>query len=439
MKVTKETQKKQVNGKINSAVQPIDNQQNFEEQSNTGNQRASKIPKIVQIQDYLEERYEFRFNTVALDIEYRSKEGKWDGWKTCNESTLSLELYQNWFTGFDKQLTALFKSDFMPHYDPIRNYFESLPKWDGQTNYIGQLASFVWTSDQTFFYVQFEKMLVRMIAQAYGTIQFNKQCLILCSTQNDGKTHFLRYLCPPTLARYIKDNPPLADTPGKRALAEYFILNIDDMSNLNKTDLSTVKALFAETSIKVRLPYDKKDSIMLRKASFVGSTNNKEFLTDSTGNVRWLVFDVTNINHDNGGPKGYASVDIDSVWAQAYSLYLSDYNCQLTKEEIAHSEANNEGFSVNTSEYELLATYFTPKSKDDGGKFYNATDLITRLTQLTNGAIRLKPENIGKALQKMKVPKGNGKRGGISVYGYYLSENLLGNDGNAAGLSDRPT
>jgi predicted P-loop ATPase len=321
-------------------------------------------------------------------------------------------------------LGTILKSSAVPRYDPLQHYFETLPSWDKQTDYINQFASFVQTTDQNFFLQQFKKMLVRMIAQVFGEIHFNKQCFTLYSLQNDGKTHFFEALVMNTfLQPYYKKNPDIEGKESKRALAENFMLNLDELSALSKQDVGQVKATFAESQIKVRLPYDKKDSIMPRKASFVGSTNKREFLIDETGNVRWLVFDVSSINHDNGGPNGYMSVDIEKVWAQAFSLFRSGYNCQLTKEELEHSEANNRQYGVNTMEYQLLAQYFTPRPKEDGGRFYQPVELVRRILELTG--MKVNGENIGRAFTKMQVPRVNGKKGPHSVYGYYLIENLL--------------
>ncbi|GAB3956398.1 VapE family protein [Spirosoma harenae] len=423
-KITKNPSKFKENAEINA-----DNQIVVSKHQQGADDSDKQLPKFVRIHNYLSKRYEFRFNTVALDIEYRSKVDAKSNWVTCNEADLTVELLEYGYTGFDKLLTALLKSSYVPKYDPLRHYFENLPAWDQQTDYITQFASFVQTTDQDFFYTQFKKMLVRMLAQAFGAISFNKQCFTFYSLQNDGKTHFFEALIMKTpLQPYYKKNPDITGKESKRALAENFMLNLDELSALTKQDVGQVKATFAESQIKVRLPYDKKDSIMPRRASFVGSTNKREFLIDETGNVRWLVFEVLRINHDNGGPNGYMSVGVEKIWAQAYFLFSSGYPCQLTKEELEHSEANNSKYGVNTMEYQLLATHFTSRSKHDGGKFYQPVDLVVRLTELTQSKVKLNGENVGKALSKLGVPRVNGKKGQISVHGYYLIENLLGVD-----------
>ena len=375
--------------------------------------------------NHLQEKYDFRFNTVGIDLEYCPK-GSGD-WKSLIPAKLDAELFMEGFTGFEKQLTALLNNpDFVEHFNPITSYFSSLPAWDQHTDYIGQLAGYVKTTDDEFWHGQFKKMLVRMIAQAFGTIGFNKQCLTLFSNQNDGKTYFWEYLINGTpLWNYYKKNPEIIGKESKRALAENFLLNLDELSALTKQDVNQVKATFSESKIKVRLPYDKKDSVMDRKASFVGSTNKREFLVDETGNVRWVVFEVQSINHNNGEAGGYVDCDINKVWAQAFFLFQHNFPVQLTKEELAHSETNNEKYGQRTVEYQMILEHFVPADANEGGQFYQPFQLAQILTTLSESKVRIVPENIGRALTKMKVPR-IGQRFGLNVaYGYWLRQTVV--------------
>lgn len=393
---------------------------------------GDKVPKFVLIRDYLSSRYDFRFNTVAVDLEYKAKTAT--DYKPLDPAVLECELFEQGFTGFEKQLTAMLKNpDFVERYNPITHYFESLSAWDEETDFINLLASYVRTTNDAFWQAQFKKMLVRMIAQVYGTISFNKQCLTLFSNQNDGKTYFWEFLVHRTpLWDYYKKNPDIIGKESKRALAENFLLNLDELSALTKQDVNQVKATFSESQIKVRLPYDKKDSLMLRKASFVGSTNKREFLVDETGNVRWVVFEVLHINHNNGEPGGYVDVDINKVWAQAFFLFQNNYPVQLSKEELAHSEQNNEKYGQRTVEYQMLLQHFIPCEKSDGGEFYQPYQLAQILTTESGNTIRISSEQVGRALTKMKVERKAHRIGQSVAYGYWLRRLLLNQENQPA-------
>ena len=226
------------------------------------------------------------------------------------------------------------------------------------------LANFVTAKDQDWFNYHFKKTLVRVIACALTRIAFNKQCFTIVGKQDDGKTSFIRFLCPPSLKNYIKEDLDIHNKDGRLTLAQNFIINFDEFSNFSRFDINKIKSFFTIDKVKERLPYDRVSMNFPRRASFFAGTNKSEFLTDETGNVRWLTMEIESIQHDNGGAKGYnQNVDINRVWAQAYVLLQSGFVYQLTPDDIKKSEANNQRFSRTSYEEELIMQRFTPSVK----------------------------------------------------------------------------
>lgn len=103
------------------------------------------------------------------------------------------------------------------------------------------------------------------------------------------------------------------DKDGLIALCKSLIVNIEEMSIMSKTDINILKAFISKNSVNTRLPYARKTELMSRTCSFVGSTNKIDLLSDESGSVRWLIFEVLNINF-----KYKNEINIDNVWAQAY-------------------------------------------------------------------------------------------------------------------------
>jgi predicted P-loop ATPase len=135
----------------------------------------------------------------------------------------------------------------------------------------------------------------------------------------------------------------------------------------------------------VRNHYATKDTIQNRYASFVASTNEREFLNDVTGNVRWIVSEVENIDF------GYSKIiDIDNVWRQAMTLVNEGANGQLSKDEINTIEGKNKLFQKSTSEIDLVAEHIYQTDTNDKYHFkVIATDILQVLNELTNGRVRL--------------------------------------------------
>ncbi len=377
-------------------------------------------PKIIKMKRLLSERYDFQLNIIANEIEYQSK-SKSD-FVVLNENDLIVELLEAGFTGVEQPLIALLKSSFVPRYNPFWEYFKSLPKWDEtQPDYITELANYVDAKDQFWFNTQFKKMLVRTIACALEIIPFNKHCFTLKGEQHDGKSTFLRFLVPPKLENYITEHIELNNKDGLFALSQNFLINLDELSQFPKADINKIKAFITVDKTKARLPFDKKPTVHPRRASFVASTNDDEFLIDSTGNVRWLIFEINGVRHDNGGAKGYAaSVDIDRVWSQAYHLLQSGFDFKLSTDEIAKSEGNNRQFQMTTIEMELIQDFYRPAQKEeDGAMFVTASDIERRIAPETRSNIVLR--NVGRALKILGFEKAqkHDQRSGYQKKGYW--------------------
>ncbi|MFW6257646.1 MAG: VapE domain-containing protein, partial [Prolixibacteraceae bacterium] len=196
-----------------------------------------------------------------------------------------------------------------------------------------------------------------------------------------------------------------------------FIINLDELDKLNKKEIAAVKSFISKVQINERLPYDRKNSILKRRASFFGSTNNFEILDDPTGSVRWLCFEINGINFNYS-----KEININQVWAQAYHLYNSNFQFELTKEEIKQNEERNKRFQVLSMERELIAKLFEPDEEKNLNNFMTATDVLDKLQGLSNIGHKLNKVQVGKALNSLDFPKGREHEDRIS--GYYLKSKI---------------
>lgn len=390
----------------------------------TTSKGGGNAPKIEQVKRYLEARYKFRYNTVKNAVEFADKKG--GEWGEVDERTankLEAELLFANFTGIQRILHVYLSNAEL--YDPIRAYLDTLPDWDGQTDHIETLANFVKVdqSRRTWFNWMLKKHLVRIVACATAQIAFNKHCFALVGGQNNGKTSYLRYFCPPAWKEYYTEDIDFENKDGLITLARNIFINLDELHNLSRQDINKVKSFITKDSIKARLPFDRRETKLKRNASFFASTNNPEFLTDETGNVRWLVFEIQGINHDNGGQNGYCQVDINLVWAQAYTLLKQGFYCQLTREEIEKSEAHNQAHTKRPIEYDLILKHYD--FTEDKADFKTPSEILTYLESKTTQ--RLNAINVGKAMKMLRRERQRAKRNGNNTYGYYLKESA-GND-----------
>lgn len=344
---------------------------------------------------YINNKYDTRYNIISIQYQIRLKEnGKWS---VLNLNSLLIELEQAGIKISMKKLEILFRSHLIPRYDPIQGYFSALPKWDDK-DYIGQLCSYINADDDEFFREQFEKWLTRAVLCMLVSDYVNKQCIVFVSSaQNIGKTTFFRFLTPTALKDfYVEDLGTDKDSLIK--LSKNAFINLDELAIKGKADINTIKSFMSKSYINERLPYGRRQERLERRANFMGSTNVVNYLTDETGNVRWLNFEILSINFE------YSKVvDIDKVWAQAYhnAFERKNYNPEMTKEEIMKSEKRNALFQHWTQERELIAKYFD--YGEDKKDFMTATDVLIELRAMGAG-MSLRSNQIGKALQALKFP-----------------------------------
>ena len=360
---------------------------------------STKLNTYKQLKKYLSNAYDFKYDIVGNSL-YYSPKGE-NEFELLDEMRLTNELYEQDFTRFDMQLQAILQSEIIEKFDVFLDYFfDFLPEWTpDKPDYIGQLCKHIETTDDALFRFHFQKHLIRSIACSLTWIAFNKHCFVLYGKQNDGKSYFVRFLCPNPLP--IKENLDMQSKDSRFALAKYFVINLDEMQALQKNDVDKIKNYMTTSKITDRVIYQKKDSNFPRRANFYGTTNNEEILTDTTGNVRFLIFEILGIKHDNGGENGYkGSIDIDNVYAQAFYYFITgqktDY--ELTPAEIIEMEKRNRQFMTTTPEMDLVVKYFSPAKKTEEHVEYLRNTEILSFIQKSEG-VKLGTKRLGQALK----------------------------------------
>jgi hypothetical protein len=382
--------------------------------SATDNTRAKKLKttnKFIITEEYLSERYIIRQNMISHKFEYKDKDSI--EFMELNDNDLYVKLQKDNITISHTNLIALLKSQFVPEYNPFVDYFNNLPEWDGETDYIKKLSSYLESPDRERLDHHFKKWLVRLVRTALDRNYYNKQAFVLVSNkQNSGKSTYCRFICPPALNGYIAENIG-TDKDGLIALSENLVINLDELSTADKNGINALKSLFSKDTVKVRLPYDMRSSSIARTVSFLGSTDKWEFLTDENGSVRWLCFEVTSIDWSYS-----KEINMDNVYSQAYHLLKNtSFKYELSAKEIEENDRHNRKYQVSTPERDLIQTYLEP-SNSDSGEFMNSTDIIAYLMKYST--IKLNPNTVGKEMKFLGYNRVSKRTNGLPRWGYYV-------------------
>jgi len=275
----------------------------------------------------------------------------------------------------DKELTNIMKDRrIVPAFDPIESYFNGLAPFDeSEQGHIDDISRYVTVEggedEQLRWRENFKKGMVRTVKCAMNPLYFNKHCITLFSSiQSKGKTSFLRTLCPPALSEYYYEEIIGTDKDSQIMLAKSFFILLDELASLSRVDINALKAVLSKREVNVRLPYEKRSEIFPRRCSFWATTNRTDFLVDRE-NVRWLVFDVVEIDLSYGNIfTGEYNFDIDKVWAEAMWLYKSGYSAELSMDELERNEENNDLYTANSAERDLIGELFLPATSLDKDK-----------------------------------------------------------------------
>ncbi len=372
--------------------------------------------RFIIAEKYLNQRYDIRYNTVSNKFEYKEKSEEL--YEDLNENNLYIKLQKDNINLSLNNLVALLKSDFVNRHDPFVEYFEQLPAWDRKTDHIAYLCSFIKAKDQKRFNHHFKKWLVRVVKTATQPESYNKQAFVLVSNrQNSGKSTFCRFLCPRALTQYIAENIG-TDKDSHIAITENFLINLDELSQADKAEINAFKSMFSKDKVKARLTYDKRASIHIRRASFIGSTDRWEFLTDENGSVRWLCMEIDYIDWDYS-----KKVDMDKVFSMVWHLSKDrNFESELKKEEIEENERINKKFQISTPEADLIERFFEPSDEENGEQFYNATEILEYIMNKTS--IKLTAEKVGKSLRFLNYERISRKQDGKVKHGYWLKKTL---------------
>lgn len=405
---------------INTSINSAYNNSNNSLKENYKKNKELNSSKLSLIENFINSKYELRNNTISNKIECRDK-GSNESFKELNENNVYRNLAHHHHEFSLNKLKSLLSSDFVAKFNPFEEYFNSLKKWDSETeiDYIEKLASYLPIKDPERFKIHLKKMLVRFVVCALEDSYFNKHALILVhDVQSSGKTTFCRWLCPTILKDYITENIN-TDKDSLIALSANFIINMDELATLSKVELNMLKSFMSKDKINARLPYASRNTQQPRRANFIGSTNKDEFLNDETGSVRWLCFElVDKINF------AYSSdINIDDIYRQAHTLHKEGFYYQLTQSEIEENDRSNKNFMIEMPEMQLIPKYFKPSTKEKNGLFYNASDILKELAT-QNLHLKSNIYAIGKALKILGFKKENkyNEALGYSVKGYYAEQ-----------------
>ena len=332
----------------------------------------------------------------AYCLEFRGKEN----WRNLTDKDINTMVCQcvaekGLNISTNEMWTAL-KSDMVPAVHPLRAWLDGLrpytadqPDW---IDFVAQQVKVKTSGEETkgdkargeeLWRACFMKWFVAMVASWMKDEVVNHTVLVLVGRQGIFKTTWLDNLIPPELRAY-SSKLPLSGQISKDdrlRLCENGMLNIDELDAMCGREMNIVKSLLTSTDVNERAAYGRLKERRVRLASFCASTNKREFLTDITGNRRWLPFEVESIQNPF-----HTIIPYERLYAQAKALVEEGmFSYWFDLEDMDVLEAHNEEFRALENEEELLKVYFSvPASDSMNAKFLTTAEISEKLISAGN-------------------------------------------------------
>ena len=325
-----------------------------------------------------------------------------------------------------REVLAVLQSHRIPDVHPLREYvLNCRPYTTDQPDWIAWLASRVTVAggeeEQKLWVTCFRKWFVAMVASWLSDEVVNQQVLVLVGKQGIFKTTWLEHLLPPELRAYSckMANSTSLNKDERLRIAEYGLIALDEIDAMGPRELNVMKSVITASDISERAAYGYTKERRIRLASFCASGNKTEFLTDITGNRRWLPFQAQSIANPF-----YITLPYEQIYAQAKYLIENDFQYWFDLDDIDELEAHNDDFRAQENEEQLLAVYFDIPAAGSG-QFMTTAEISDKLVSWGSIKKPMPLNRLGMLLKKAgyrDVRRGEQRTRGWIVYERTLDE-----------------
>ena len=210
-------------------------------------------------------------------------------------------------------------------FHPVRDYLGGL-RWDGTKRIDTWLTSYGGAEDSGYTRAVGALTLVAAVRRVRQPGCKFDEMPVLESPQGLNKSSALRVMA--VHDDWFLDDLPL-NASGKNAIEQQrgkWIIECAELSGMRRTEIERVKAFVSHQTDRGRLAYDRLTSEVPRQCIYVGTTNDTEYLKDTTGNRRfWPVkierFDIIALRRDR-----------DQLWAEAAAREAEGASIRLAPE-----------------------------------------------------------------------------------------------------------
>ena len=390
MKIDSHARSQNLTSSTGNNQQMLADSETAEETDNKKEDKNSVRSNIVSMMQLLENRYDFRYNTVMKYVEYLPKDKGWYGYRPVEprvQKRMTLEVQLADIRVSIKDVRNFLESDYIKNYNPIEEYlFQCYDKWDGK-DHIRALARTVPTANPhwaDWFYTWFLGMVDQW--RGYSHRQYgNSVAPLLISKQGYNKSTFCRRLLPPELQWGYSDNLILSEKRQVyQAMAQFMVINLDEFNQISpQVQQGFLKNLIQLPTLKYKPPYGSHVMEFPRLASFIATSNMKDILSDPSGNRRFIGVELT-------GPIDVSvRPNYQQLFAQALSALNNGEKSYFDAQQVKLIMKSNSQFEIIQPIDQYFLLYFELVENEKEGDYLTAAEIFDYLKKQIGSSLKV--------------------------------------------------
>nr|WP_314783120.1 virulence-associated E family protein [uncultured Porphyromonas sp.] len=225
----------------------------------------------------------------------------------------------------------------------VQEFIERV-QWDGTPRVDNLFIKYLGAEDDDYSRMITRKSLVACVARAYKPGAKYDQITVLVGSQGIGKSSILRKLAGGGDLFMDSFTMDARSNKMQEGVRGAWIIEIPELEGFYKQDMNVIKSFVSKQSDTYRPAYGREQIKVPRTCVFFATTNDGDFLRDSSGNRRfWIV--------QCGEPQAPLSEltpgEVAQVWAEAKIIYDSG------KEQLYLSKEESEELAKRQREYDM--------------------------------------------------------------------------------------
>ena len=303
---------------------------------------------------------EFQQADVFLKAPTWSNAKKGDEWTDRDDSQLQMYLRETYTEFTNEKLTfhAITKYSDAHRFHEIKDFFCSLPKWDGKPRAKKLFVKFLGADDISYVHEVTMNILTAAIARIFHPGCDYQLAPILLGEQGIGKSYLLGKLFGKWYGSLVDD---VSDPHAIDAIQKLWGVEIKEMAAMKK-DVDANKRFIDSAKDTRRQAYARRATTIPRHCVFLITTNNKMCLTDMTGNRRYPI--IVCHNKARHFVEGLTEEYIQQVWAEVFAHYQELFadgfdekklalsrDAQILSDEIAEDYLRDDGMESEIRAY----------------------------------------------------------------------------------------